>query len=297
LHRTIFEFTIGEDLNRLPLQFQALAEGKTVTTERKLRRKDLSVIDVEITASRISEDRFLTFVRDITARKMIERELLSSREEFRQLSNYLENIREEERVNISREIHDELGQQLTVLKMDISRLGKELPVNEKFEQDKSEILAFTNAVISTVRKISSSLRPSLLDDVGLVPAIEWYCKDFSKRTGIQTNFQAGIQDLKLEEKIKTGLFRIFQESLTNIARHAGASQVQVSLDVKNQSILLLVQDNGRGFNQEEIAAKKTLGILGIRERAVMMKGDYTISRAPGKGTTTTVLVPLADTSP
>lgn len=297
LHRTIFEFTIGEDLNRLPLQFQALAEGKTVTTERKLRRKDLSVIDVEITASRISEDRFLTFVRDITARKMIERELLSSREEFRQLSNYLENIREEERVNISREIHDELGQQLTVLKMDISRLGKELPVNEKFEQDKSEILAFTNAVISTVRKISSSLRPSLLDDVGLVPAIEWYCKDFSKRTGIQTNFQAGIQDLKLEEKIKTGLFRIFQESLTNIARHAGASQVQVSLDVKNQSILLLVQDNGRGFNQEEIAAKKTLGILGIRERAVMMKGDYTISSAPGKGTTTTVLVPLADTSP
>ncbi|MBP8245049.1 MAG: PAS domain S-box protein, partial [Chitinophagaceae bacterium] len=297
LHRTIFEFTIGEDLNRLPLQFQALAEGKTVTTERKLRRKDLSVIDVEITASRISEDRFLTFVRDITARKMIERELLSSREEFRQLSNYLENIREEERVNISREIHDELGQQLTVLKMDISRLGKELPVNEKFEQDKSEILAFTNAVISTVRKISSSLRPSLLDDVGLVPAIEWYCKDFSKRTGIQTNFQAGIQDLKLEEKIKTGLFRIFQESLTNIARHAGASQVQVSLDVKNQSILLLVQDNGKGFNQEEIAAKKTLGILGIRERAVMMKGDYTISSAPGKGTTTTVLVPLADTSP
>lgn len=296
LHRTIFEFTIDEDIDRLPLQFNAVAEGKTVTTERKLRRKDMSVIDVEITASRISDDRFLTFVRDITARKIIERELLRSREEFRQLSNYLENIREEERVNISREIHDELGQQLTVLKMDISRLGKELAYSQKFEKDKSEILDFANEVISTVRKISSSLRPSLLDDVGLVPAIEWYCRDFSKRTGIQTDFQASVQDIQLEEKIKTGLFRIFQESLTNVARHANATRVQVSLDLKDQSVLLLVMDNGRGFKQEEIAAKKTLGILGIRERAVMMKGEYTISSAPGKGTTTTVRVPLADIS-
>ncbi|HRG92115.1 MAG TPA: PAS domain S-box protein, partial [Chitinophagaceae bacterium] len=296
LNRTIFEFTIGEDLDRLPLQFQALAEGKTVTTERRLRRNDMSVIEVEITASRISEDRFLTFIRDITTRKLIERELLNSREEFRQLSNYLENIREEERVSISREIHDELGQQLTVLKMDISRLGKELAVNEKFERDKSEILAFINEVISTVRKISSSLRPSLLDDVGLVPAMEWYCKDFSKRTGIQTDFQSGIQDLKLEEKIKTGLFRIFQESLTNVARHAGASQVLVSLDIQDQWVRLLVQDNGKGFNQDEIAAKKTLGILGIRERAVMMKGDYSISSAPGEGTITKVRVPIPATN-
>ena len=99
-----------------------------------------------------------------------------------------------------------------------------------------------------------------------------------------------------EEKIKTGLFRIFQESLTNVARHAGASQVQVSLDLKDQSILLLVKDDGRGFNQDEIATKKTLGILGIRERAVMMNGDYSISSAPGEGTTTTVRVPITATN-
>lgn len=293
LTRTIFDFTLPDEINRYPLQFEAIAAGRTATSERKLRRKDGTLIDVEITASKVSDERFLAFIRDISERKKFEMELKSSREQFRQLSNYLENIREEERVNIAREIHDELGQQLTVLKMDLFRLGKGRERDERLEKEKEALLDFVNDIVVTVRKISSQLRPSVLDDLGLDAAMEWYSQEFNKRTGISILFHSRVEDTLLPDKIKTGLFRIFQESLTNILRHAAANEVRISLEPEGDRVLLRIEDNGKGFAPEEIQNKKTLGLLGMKERAAVLKGEYEISSVPGKGTVTTVRVPVA----
>jgi PAS domain S-box-containing protein len=289
---TIYDFVFSEDLKEMPFQMDELAAGKTATSERRMRRKDGSVIDVEITARIIAQDRFLAFIRDITERKKVQQELLRSREELRQLSNHLENIREEERIHIAREIHDELGQHLTVIKMDISRLGKKISGNEVLEREVQEILEMINTIVATVRKISSELRPSMLDDLGLVAALEWYSRDFIKRTGIKTNFNTNEGEVELPDKTKTGLFRIFQESLTNVARHAEATEVNTSLYRRNNKLFMVIHDNGKGFDAAETIGKRTLGLLGMKERALMMGGRFVVNSSPGNGTEIEVSVSL-----
>jgi signal transduction histidine kinase len=210
---------------------------------------------------------------------------------LRQLSNYIENIREEERLHISREIHDELGQQLTVLKMDISRLAKKITdTNENLLPDINQIFDSINDMVKVVRKISSELRPGLLDDLGLLPALDWYSNDFGKRTGIKTNFISNLAEEKIPQKISIGLFRIFQESLTNVARHSQASRVDISLTRQDNQLVLLIEDNGKGFEPSQIQ-QKTLGIMGMKERAIMMNGTYTVNSIPGKGTIVEVIIP------
>ena len=290
--QTIYDFVFSEDLKEMPFQMDELAAGKTATSERRMRRKDGSVIDVEITARIIAQDRFLAFIRDITERKKVQQELLRSREELRQLSNHLENIREEERIHIAREIHDELGQHLTVIKMDISRLGKKIAGNEVLEKEVQEILEMINTIVATVRKISSELRPSMLDDLGLVAALEWYSRDFSKKTGIKTWFNTIVEEMELPDKTKTGLFRIFQESLTNVARHAEAIEVNISLYKKDHKLSMVIHDNGKGFDAVETMGKRTLGLLGMKERALMMGGEFIVNSSPGNGTEIEVSVSL-----
>jgi PAS domain S-box-containing protein len=287
---TIYDFVFSEDLKEMPFQMDELAAGKTATSERRMRRKDGSVIDVEITARIIAQDRFLAFIRDITERKKVQQELLKSREELRQLSNHLENIREEERMHIAREIHDELGQHLTVIKMDISRLGKKIAGNEVLEKEVQEILEMINTIVATVRKISSELRPSMLDDLGLVAALEWYSRDFVKRTGIKTSFNTSVGEMELPDKTKTGFFRIFQESLTNVARHSEATEVNTSLYSKDNKLFMVIHDNGKGFDAAETIGKRTLGLLGMKERALMMGGRFIVSSSPGSGTEIEVVV-------
>lgn len=289
---TIYDFVFSEDLKEMPFQMDELAAGKTATSERRMRRKDGSVIDVEITARIIAQDRFLAFIRDITERKKVQQELLKSREELRQLSNHLENIREEERMHIAREIHDELGQHLTVIKMDISRLGKKIAGNEVLEKEVQEILEMINTIVATVRKISSELRPSMLDDLGLVAALEWYSRDFVKRTGIKTSFNTSVGEMELPDKTKTGFFRIFQESLTNVARHSEATEVNTSLYCKDNKLFMVIHDNGKGFDAAETIGKRTLGLLGMKERALMMGGRFIVSSTPGRGTEIEVVVSL-----
>lgn len=289
---TIYDFVFSEDLKEMPFQMDELAAGKTATSERRMRRKDGSVIDVEITARIIAQDRFLAFIRDITERKKVQQELLKSREELRQLSNHLENIREEERMHIAREIHDELGQHLTVIKMDISRLGKKIAGNEVLEKEVQEILEMINTIVATVRKISSELRPSMLDDLGLVAALEWYSRDFVKRTGIKTSFNTSVGEMELPDKTKTGFFRIFQESLTNVARHSEATEVNTSLYSKDNKLFMVIHDNGKGFDAAETIGKRTLGLLGMKERALMMGGRFVVSSTPGSGTEIEVVVSL-----
>jgi signal transduction histidine kinase len=230
--------------------------------------------------------------RDITERKKAENELIKSEEYLRQLSNYLEDIREEERLNIAKEIHDELGQQLTVLKINVSRLGKKVTAMEDtLATEIHELLDLIDKMIETARKISSELRPGMLDDIGLTETLDWYCDDFSNRTGIKTAFISAITDDKFPQKLNTGIFRIFQESLNNAAKHSEAKKVDVSLFNKTHQLVLLIEDNGKGFDTSE-DNNKTPGILVMKERARMMSGTYNISSTPGKGTIIEVSVPL-----
>jgi PAS domain S-box-containing protein len=293
LKLNIRDLTVAEQLQAMPFQLDVIARGETASSERFLKRKDGSLIDVEITAKLIAPDRFLSFVRDISERKRVEKALLQSREDLRKLSNHIENIREQERLHISREIHDELGQHLTVLKMDVSRLAKKLnSAAEGSQTDFQNILIAINEMVLAVRRISTELRPGLLDDLGITAAMEWYSHDFEKRTGIKTSFMSSVDEENLKKEWAIALFRIFQESLTNVARHSEASEVDVSLVKEGKQLVLLIEDNGRGFDPQEGPERKTLGILGMKERAMMLGGTYSIQGSPGKGTLVEVIIPL-----
>jgi PAS domain S-box-containing protein len=231
---------------------------------------------------------------DITEKKIAEDLLKQSLQDIRRLASHLEKIREEERIAIAREIHDELGQQLTVLKMDISWLNKNLSLTD--EQSKlrmKDLLQTIDQTIKTVRRISTELRPSVLDDLGLIAAFEWLLKDFEKRSGVKSRLFSSLDEVSLDLNAKTALFRVFQESLTNVARHAQASEVNAFLKKENDDLLITIKDNGKGFDVTSMENKKTLGILGIKERIAIIKGTYAIDSIPGKGTTIELKVPVS----
>jgi len=253
-------------------------------------KKGGSLIDVEIYSGVIihnNKSSRLAIIIDITEKLKYEK----ARQE---LSVHLENIREEERANLSREIHDELGQQLTVLKMDVSWLNQNLGITAEdiLKRKMRDLMNLLDETVRSVRRIASDLRPSLLDDLGLTAALEWQLEEFEKRSGIKTTFiESGDQPV-LPDSVNIGLFRIFQESLTNVARHADAKNLKVSLELRNNSFILNVTDDGIGFDKHKIADKRTLGLLGMRERTAIIGGTYNIISSPEKGTTVLVTVPL-----
>jgi PAS domain S-box-containing protein len=229
---------------------------------------------------------------DIEDNKQAKEKLKKTTHQLRELSDHLQNVREEERTHIAREIHDELGGQLTVLKMDASWLNKKLPAADKTVKEKvGNLIDVLDAMVKSVRRISTELRPSLLDKIGLAATMEWHLKDFEKRSGIETTFTQPEEELKIPDAVKNGLFRIFQESLTNVARHSKASHVKVELQQDNDNIILSIVDDGKGFEKEKIAEKTTLGILGMKERTSMMGGSYEITSKPEKGTKVNVVLP------
>jgi PAS domain S-box-containing protein len=232
------------------------------------------------------------YSRDITERKKAEETLNQSYEEIRRLTEHLQKIREEERTSIAREIHDELGQQISVLKFDVSWLNKKLNGADIAIKEKvGDLIELLDTMVNSVRRISSELRPSLLDNLGLVPAMEWHLKEFEKRSGIKIIFNEPKEELETPDSMTNGLFRIFQESLTNVARHSGANKVKVELIQKNDQLILSIEDDGNGFDKQKAAEMKTLGILGMKERSLMMGGRYEITSVPGKGTMVTVVLP------
>lgn len=263
------------------------------------KRKNGDIIYVEILSHDIvyeGKQVRLILANNITDKYIAEEKLKESYEAIRELTGHIQNIREEERSHIAREIHDELGQQLTVLKMDVSWLNKKVGHSDEVVMNKLKSLAeMLDGTVKTVRRISSELRPSLLDDLGLVAAIDWHLKEFGQRSGIETVFNEPEHDLYIPEKFKTGLYRIFQESLTNVARHSVASAVKVVLQEKDSYLVLSIEDNGKGFDMEKAKDRRTLGILGMKERSMMMGGVYEISSQPGKGTIITVSVPVKTT--
>lgn len=293
LSMNLADIVFKEDLVNNPIHFLLLDKGESVIRRRNFRRKSGAAVTVEVHSKKLMDGRYLGMVRNLTERIETEKKLEKSFEAIRLLTDHIQNIREEERTHMAREIHDQLGQQLTVLKMDVSWLSKKIgsadrPVIEKIK-NLNEML---DATVKTVRRISSELRPSLLDDLGLGATIDWHLKEFGNRLGLKTFFIEPEKEMDLSDSIKTGLFRIFQESLTNIARHSEAQNVTVSLQHMEDVTILSIRDDGKGFEQEKIGNKKTLGILGMRERSTMMGGTYETISLPGQGTTVIVSVPL-----
>jgi PAS domain S-box-containing protein len=232
-------------------------------------------------------------LKEIHVRKDIEKELEKSREELRYLSEHLQRAREEERTRIAREVHDELGQSLSALKIDLTCLGENLPGNHDslLEQTKAMEKQIDNA-IQTVRTICSELRPPVLEHFVLPAAIEWFVKDFQRRTGIRCVVKMDSAIPATEKGLSLVLFRILQESLTNILRHAEATRVTVSLKKEMQNLLLKVSDNGKGISKQQISSPRSFGIIGIQERVRFWGGQSAFNGVQHKGTTMTISIPL-----
>lgn len=242
-----------------------------------------------------SQETRLVLGNNVTEKHIAEEKLKESYDAIRKLTGHLQNVREEERLHMSREIHDELGQLITVLKMDVAWLNKRIGEEDSAVKNKvQEILGVIDTTAKTVRRIASELRPSLLDDLGLVAAMDWHLEEFEKRSGITKKLELPDIEIQLPNTHRIGLFRIFQESLTNVARHSGATEVFVSLKLADKHLNLIIKDNGQGFDERQ-EQKKTLGLLGMKERSQMMGGRYNITSNPGEGTTVTVVVPLPET--
>ena len=260
------------------------------------QKKDSSLVQMDVLTHDIfyeGADARLILVIDVTEKIKAEVALQQSREEFRELATHLEKVREMERTHIAREIHDELGQQLTGLKMDISWLNKRIKSEDVAIKTKiAETITLIDTTVKTVRRISTALRPSILDDLGLVAAMEWQSEDFEKRSEIICNFSSNVSIADVEPDVATGIFRIYQECLTNVLRHAAATKLTSFLQIKDNLLVLHITDDGQGFLINEIGHKKTLGLLGMKERALLMGGSYEITSNPGKGTSVIIIVPL-----
>lgn len=226
-------------------------------------------------------------------RKRAERRLHDSREQLRALSVYLQYVREEERTRIAREVHDELGQALTGIKLDLAWLASRLPRSQRPMLEKvADVSAQIDATIQAVRRIATELRPGILDDLGLVAALEWQANEFQTRTGIEVQVTSSLQEQQFDADLNTAFFRIFQETLTNIIRHAHATRVEVNSAAEGDTIVLTVRDNGRGITPAEIHDRRSIGLLGMEERAGLLGGTVEITGAPGEGTQVTVRIPL-----
>jgi len=216
--------------------------------------------------------------------------LKESEDKLRRLAAHLISVREEERAHIAREIHDELGQVLTGLKMEVTWLAKRLRDKPLIEKTDS-MCKLIDTTVQTVRKIATGLRPEMLDDMGLIAAIGWQAKEFQKRTGIRCRAKLP-PEVKLDIDISTTMFRIFQEILTNVARHSRATRVDIELLLNEERIGLEVVDNGVGIADDDLNGKKSLGLLGMHERALLFGGDVKITGTPGHGTRVSVSIPM-----
>jgi signal transduction histidine kinase len=228
-------------------------------------------------------------------RAKAEQDLRDSRERLRDLSTHIQVLQEEERVRIAREVHDELGQSLTALKMDVAMLTKQLPKTDEIERRTHSILDLVNGTIKSVQRISSELRPSLLDDLGLAAAIEWQAREFERRSGIDIILNLPADEIPLSKDRSTAIYRIFQETLTNVARHSAASHVEVTLALQDNTVMFSVQDDGIGLRDTELNGH-SLGIMGMRERAALAGGMLQIDGSSGDGTTITVSMPIDNLS-
>ena len=242
-------------------------------------------------------ERIVIVCRDVTERKRAEQELVQSRKQLQRFSEHLENTLDEERKRMSREIHDELGQLLTILKFDISWIKLNVPAGNKGLEEKVDgMMVSIGEALASVKRISKELRPPQLEALGLCGAIQWDVTSFSGKVGIHSTLRFSPTEFSLDKNLSTVLYRVFHEALTNIARHAQATEVLIELDRKSDSVVLRVQDNGRGISTKELQGTMSLGLVGMRERIRPWNGTLTIAGKKGRGTVVTVQIPLDESS-
>ena len=235
--------------------------------------------------------------REIADRLSKEDEFQRSTEQLRELSARLQSVREEERTLLARAVHDELGQALTGLKMDVAWLQNHLDQGQPALLEKTQAMSdLTDVIVRAVRRIATELRPGILD-LSLVATIEWQLQEFQTRSSIRGKLVSAPEETTLDVDGATTAFRIFQEILTNVGRHAQATQVEVILEESAGFLTLQVQDNGRGITEREIHSPKSIGLLGMRERARLCAGEIQFQGTPGEGTTVIVRLPLSMNNP
>jgi PAS domain S-box-containing protein len=290
-----------EDGAALGTLTQALDEMKAFDLEYRILLPNGSVRYIHSLGRPVMNDagepvEFRGIAMDVTDQKLAQDALRRSADQLRALAARVESVREEERTRVSREIHDELGQALTGIKLELRSYALDLPAENRTLLEHAElILRLVDEALLSVRRIASDLRPGLLDDLGLLAAIEWETGQFQARTGIQCRLEVAEEDLSIAPDAATALFRILQEALTNVARHAGATNLSVRLTSATGGLSLQVHDNGRGASYERLSAPTSLGILGMRERALLLGGEFTVQSMPGEGTTVSVRLPAPAT--
>jgi PAS domain S-box-containing protein len=282
-----------EALTRL-LERQGVVRG----FEYEVYRKDGSTIWISESVRAVRDDggKILYYegaIEDITERKRAEEELQRTLGQVRTLSRRLEVVREDERTRIARELHDELGVRLTCLKMDLARLQSIMndASRPKLEEKVLSMIEQVDTTIAAVQGLVAELRPGVLDDLGLVAAIEWQCRDFERRSGIRCLVDSKEEDIPLDSARATAAFRICQEALTNVVRHARAKEIRVHLDKLDRELLLEIHDDGQGILPEKVTDARSLGLMGMRERAAAVGGTLRIVGLPGQGTTVTLRLP------
>lgn len=239
--------------------------------------------------------RMVGWILDVTDRRRANEALRESREELQRLSTNIEHIREEEKTRIARELHDDLGQLLTALKIDTARF--ERAIEGKIDSSSAVALrgiyGVIDQLVASVRRIAADLRPVMLDDLGPIPAIDWFIHEFSARHGITVDAQLDINEVAFNRDSGTEVFRMVQEGLTNIARHSGATQASIEIVREEPFCLVKIRDNGRGALPDAQRKRKSFGLIGMRERAARLGGELSVETAPGQGFALTATLPLA----
>jgi PAS domain S-box-containing protein len=290
LRMSVRDMLHEESLEEIEIQFRNVTKIGSLKADLAFIHKNGSNRWWSLNAVVLDEKRLLAFTKDITSRKKMEEDLKSSLDQLQQLSKYMEKARESERKTIARELHDDLGQALTAVKMDIGIIKQGVT-------DQEHILRISKAsdligeTIKTVQRLTSQLRPEIIDDLGLEAAIKWYTKEFSQRHGIEIYLDMD-SEIPLPSDDSLTVFRILQESLTNIARHSGATQVEISFSNDKGIIHFKISDNGIGIKEEGLNSKKSFGIIGIKERAISLAGSCNIYSNNGEGTVIHLTFPL-----
>ncbi|MGF6697275.1 two-component system sensor histidine kinase UhpB [Paraburkholderia sp. MM5496-R1] len=239
--------------------------------------------------------RMVGWIMDVTDRKRSDEALRESREELQHLSANIQHVREEEKTRIARELHDDLGQQLAALKIEVARIENraEAAMTALADADLGTIYALIDQLVGSVRRIAADLRPAMLDDLGLIPAIEWFSDQFSARHGVRVIRHIGADDIDFNGESASAVFRVVQEAMTNVARHSGATEVTLKIVRDGPNCIVSIIDNGRGCLSDRRPARNSFGLLGMRERAVALGGELRIRTAPEQGFALSLSLPLA----
>ncbi len=289
LTNPLFENKLVTIIDKLLLEGQYIFDVDLVSQKSDIISLEMNALLIDLSGRQT----IIMTGREITGRQRVEEKLKRATDRLRNLAIRIQKIREEERTGIARELHDELGQVLTVLKIQITLLLKKMQVENKELKDKADIiLAMIDDAVDSVQRITSKLRPNILDEVGLIAAIEWQANEFSKNTGLTFNYIHDKDELVLDDEKSTAIFRILQEALTNIVRHANATRVKIELREFKNNLILEITDNGKGITQSQIKDSHSLGILGMKERALIFGGNVIIKSSMGNGTTVIVEIPV-----